>query len=73
MSDSGDILSPKYAPEIIAPAAIGAGIPSPDATPISATPTVPAVVHEEPVARDTTEQRITVATRKILGDSTFRP
>ena len=65
VSERGDILSPKYEPEIIAPAAIGAGIPSPVATPISATPIVPAVPHEVPVAREVIEHIITAATRNI--------
>ena len=62
-------MSPKYAPDIIAPAATGAGIPIPCPIPISAIPTVLAVVHEDPVARDTTEQIRTVAIRNILGES----
>ena len=56
VSERGDILSPKYAPVTMAPAAIAVLTPSPVATPISATPTVPAVVHDDPVASDTIQQ-----------------
>ena len=66
-------MSPKYAPEIIAPATTGAGIPIPCPTPRRAIPTVPAVVHEEPVASDTTQQINAVATRKIPGDRICNP
>ena len=57
-------MSPKYAPEITAPAAKGSGISSPTAIPMSATPMVPAVPHEVPVARDVMEQIRTAAGRK---------
>ncbi len=73
VSDIGDILSPKYAPDIIAPAAKGVEIPRPCATPIRATPTVPAVVQELPVASETILQRITEATKKNVGDNICRP
>ena len=43
------------------------GIPRPVATPISAIPMVPAVVQEEPVARDTIQQSRQAANRKMLG------
>ena len=49
VSDKGDILSPKYAPEIIAPAVTDGDKPNPVAIPISATPNVPATVHELPM------------------------
>ena len=68
VSDSGDILSPKYAPEITAPAAIPVGIPRPSPIPISAIPTVPAVPHEVPVESETIAQMIHVATRNIPGE-----
>src|SRR5690606_22294449 len=64
VSDSGDILSPKYAPEMTAPAAIAGDRESPIATPISATPSVPAVVHELPVASAEIAQIRHVATKK---------
>ena len=38
------------------PAVTGAGMPSPAPIPISAIPTVPLVLHELPVERETTEQ-----------------
>ena len=53
VSDNGDILSPKYAPETTAPATTGNGAPIPAATPISTTPTVPADPHEVPVQIET--------------------
>jgi len=56
VSERGDILSPKYAPEITAPAAIPGFRFCATAMPMSATPTVPAVVHELPVASDTKQQ-----------------
>ena len=73
VSDSGDILSPKYAPEIMAPAAAGAGIPRPTAIPIKASPMVPMVPQEVPVARDVIEHINTAATKKIPGDKSFSP
>ncbi len=73
VSERGDILSPKYAPDIIAPAIIGVGIPNPIPTPISAIPTVPAVVHELPVANETIAHIIHVATKKIPGDKILSP
>ena len=51
VSDRGDILSPKYEPEIIAPAVISSDIPIPAAAPINAMPTVPATVQELPMDR----------------------
>ena len=42
-------------------------MPSPLPIPSKATPIVPIVPHEEPVARDVTEQIITVANKKIDG------
>ncbi len=41
--------------------------------PISATPMVPVVPHDVPVARDVMAQITTVAGRKISGDRIFRP
>ena len=49
VSDSGDILSPKYEPEIIAPAVTAGERPSPTEIPIRAAPKVPATVHELPI------------------------
>ena len=56
VSERGDILSPKYAPEMIAPAARGSGISSPIAMPMRATPIVPAVPQDVPVATEVMEQ-----------------
>ena len=73
VSDRGDSLSPKYAPERIAPAVGPTGTPRPAAIPISARPMVPIVPHDVPVARDVTEQIRTVATKKIDGDNSLSP
>ena len=73
VSESGDILSPKYAPDMIAPAAIGAGMPSPIAIPMRARPIVPIVPHDVPVASAVIEQISTAATRNTDGDSSLRP
>ena len=51
-SESGDILSPKYAPDTTAPAVAASGASSAMAVPINATPMVPADPHEVPVAID---------------------
>ena len=67
VSDSGDILSPKYAPEIIVPATKPSDIPKAFPIPNKAIPTVAIVDHELPEAKDTTAQMIHVATRNILG------
>ena len=73
MSDNGDILSPKYAPETIAPAVIADGNPSAAPTPISATPMEPAVDHDDPVANDTILQSKQDVTKKIFGLITLIP
>ena len=72
-SDRGDSLSPKYAPEMMAPAVMAGGMPRPAPTPYSAMPTVPTVDQEEPVDMEKMAQIIMVATMKILGLRTFRP
>ena len=56
VSDSGVILSPKYAPQITAPAAAACERPITFDIPTKATPRVPAVVHELPVTIPTTAQ-----------------
>ena len=61
VSDKGDILSPKYAPEITAPAVILGDRPRPVAIPINATPNVPATVHELPILNAEIAQMIHVA------------
>ena len=73
VSDSGDILSPKKAPETTAPAAQYSGTPSAWAMPMMARPTVPTVPHEVPVASETTVARMQVAGRKMRGLSMPRP
>ena len=52
---------------------MGAGIPSPPATPIKATPMVPAVPQDVPVASDVIEHMIKDATRNICGEIIFSP
>ena len=61
ISDKGEILSPKYAPETIAPAVIARESSIPVATPINATPTVAAVVQELPILIATMAQIIQLA------------
>ena len=73
VSDSGDILSPKAAPETTAPAVSAGLMPRPMPTPISATPTVPAVDQEEPVAIAVMMQAIMAVSRNQLGLMSFRP
>ena len=67
VSDRGDILSPKYAPDTTAPAVIAGENPRAIPTPIRAAPIDPAVDQDEPVARDTMEQSRQVVNKKILG------
>ena len=67
VSDRGDILSPKYAPDTTAPAVIAGLKPKAVPTPIRATPMEPAVDQEEPVARDTMEQSRQAVNRKMDG------
>ena len=73
VSDSGVILSPKYAPQMIAPAAISFETPITPAMPTNATPSVPAVVHELPVTVPTMAQMTAVARKKMLGLSRLTP
>ncbi len=73
VSDNGDSLSPKYAPERIAPAMRPGSIPSTVPTPIKAIPMVAEVVQELPVNTDTTAQIMQVANRKITGVRTCSP
>mgnify|MGYP000757782861 FL=1 len=67
VSDSGEILSPKYAPEIIAPAIHPSLNPCALPIPISAIPIVAIVVHELPVMTEISAQMIQVDARKKLG------
>ena len=73
MSESGDILSPKYAPETTAPAVITSGKPRATPIPMSATPMEPAVDQDEPVANDTMEQSKQAVNKKMLGEITLIP
>ncbi|MPN04538.1 hypothetical protein SDC9_151779 [bioreactor metagenome] len=67
VSESGEILSPKYAPEMMAPAIHPSSNPCALPIPISAMPMVAMVVHELPVMTDTSEQMMHVEARKKLG------
>ena len=73
VSESGVILSPKYAPQMTAPAAIASETPSTFAIPTNATPSVPAVVHELPVTMPTIAQIAAVARKNTLGLSSRTP
>ena len=55
VSESGDILSPKKAPETTAPAVIAGEAPKASPMPIKATPTVAQVVRLLPMATPTSE------------------
>src|SRR4051795_5975470 len=61
VSETGVILSPKYAPEMTAPAVMAGSAPMSGAIATNATPGVAAVVQELPMARPTTPQMMTVA------------
>ena len=67
VSESGDILSPKYAPEMMAPAVSASEKPSAWPMPIRATPTVAMVVQEEPVMMDTTAHSTQAVSRNTFG------
>ena len=56
VSDSGESLSPRYAPEMTAPAVIAGETSSSVAMPTRPTPIVPAVVHELPMLMAMTPQ-----------------
>ncbi len=73
VSERGESLSPKQAPETTAPATMPAGIPKPMPMPVRAIPTVPAVPQEVPVARDTIQQITKVAARNTPGERICRP
>ena len=73
VSERGDILSPKYAPDMIAPAVYAGLIPIAVPMPIIATPTVPAVPHDVPVATEITQQNKKVNGRKNFGVIIFIP
>ena len=73
VSERGDILSPKYAPEIIAPATNPSEIPSTWPIPIRAIPTVAIVDHELPEASDTIAQIKHDAIKKYSGFKICKP
>ena len=73
VSESGDILSPKYAPQMTAPAAAASERPMTFAMPTKATPSVPAVVQELPVTMPTIAQIAAVVTKKMVGLSRRTP
>ena len=73
VSDTGDTLSPKKAPEIIAPATSGKGIPILVAIPINATPEVAADPHEVPVNVETIAVTTNAVTTTNLGCKNFKP
>ena len=62
-----EILSPKYAPDIMAPAIHPSSNPNARPMPIRATPMVATVVHDEPVKSEMTAQMTHEASRKIDG------
>jgi hypothetical protein len=57
----------------MAPAAGPSGTPSPMAIPIKATPRVPMVPHEVPVASEVIVQTRHAVTRKNLGEISLSP
>lgn len=67
VSESGDTLSPKYAPDTMAPAIQPSSNPCALPMPIRAMPMVAIVVHELPVMTDTTAQIAQHDTRKNFG------
>ena len=67
VSESGETLSPKYAPEMIAPAIQPVSKPCASPIPIKAIPIVAMVVQELPVITDTIQQIRLVDTKKKLG------
>ena len=73
VSLSGESLSPKYAPDITAPATIPTGMSSARPIPIKAIPTVADVVQLLPVAIEIIAQIIIHAGKKILGCKICRP
>ena len=57
----------------MAPAVIAGGTPSAEPIPNSATPTVPMVDRELPIARDTIEHSSSAVTRKKRGEMISSP
>ena len=73
VSDNGDILSPKYAPEIIDPAISPSEIPRTWPIPINAIPIVAIVDQELPEAKDTIAHIIQDANKKNSGFRIWSP
>jgi hypothetical protein len=73
VSDIGDILSPKYAPDIMAPAHRAGGIPKAPPIPRRAIPIVAMVVHEVPVITEMRDEMIQAQGRKTAGDIICTP
>ena len=73
VSDRGEILSPKYAPEMMAPAIHPGSYPCAVPIPTKATPMVAIVVHELPVITEINAQIMHDAKRNISGMMTFIP
>ena len=69
----GDILSPKYAPEIIAPAIKPVFISIAWPMPSKATPIVAIVVHELPVASEIIALTMQAANRNMVGFNILSP
>ena len=69
----GDNLSPKYAPDMTAPAVISGLIPIACPIPISAIPIVADVDQLLPVTRDVKAARITAVGKNIVGFIIFNP
>lgn len=67
VSERAETLSPKYAPEIIAPAIQPSLKPIALPIPISATPIVAIVVHDEPVTNDTNAHIMQATPKKTFG------
>src|SRR5699024_3140677 len=73
VSESGDILSPKYAPETTAPAIIAGLISMLSPIPIPATPTVAMVDQELPITTEIIEQINKIVTKKYVGLISCKP
>ena len=73
VSESGETLSPKYAPDMMAPAIHPGSYPCAVPIPTSATPIVAIVVHELPVITAMRALMIHEANRNTSGNITFIP
>ena len=73
VSEIGDILSPKVAPQTIIPATNGSGMFMVLPMPINTTPSVPTVPHDVPVATDIMAHSIMPTARNKLGLNQLSP